>query len=88
MRVTLSSSTAKEARLISSFLDTREVAEYLSINEKQVYSLIHNRGLPGTKITGKWLFPRHLVDRWIESGVADFSGEWSFAQREIGRAHV
>ncbi|NOY86545.1 MAG: helix-turn-helix transcriptional regulator [Deltaproteobacteria bacterium] len=70
--------------MISSFLDTREVAEYLSINEKQVYSLIHNRGLPGTKITGKWLFPRHLVDRWIESGVADFPEEWSFAQRAQG----
>lgn len=23
-------------------------------------------GLPATKITGKWLFPRHLVEKWLE----------------------
>jgi len=51
------------------FLDTREIAQYLGINEKQVYTLIHDRDLPATKITGKWLFPRHLVDRWIEAHV-------------------
>ena len=51
------------------FLDTRELATYLGINDKQVYTLIHDRGLPATKITGKWLFPRHLVDRWIEAHV-------------------
>jgi excisionase family DNA binding protein len=51
------------------FLDTREIATYLGINEKQVYTLIHDRGLPATKITGKWLFPRHLVDRWVEAHV-------------------
>jgi excisionase family DNA binding protein len=51
------------------FLDTREIATYLGINDKQVYTLIHDRGLPATKITGKWLFPRHLVDRWIEAHV-------------------
>jgi len=51
------------------FLDTQQVAGYLGIHEKQVYTLIHDRGLPATKITGKWLFPRHLVDRWLESNV-------------------
>jgi excisionase family DNA binding protein len=51
------------------FLDTKELATYLGINDKQVYTLIHDRGLPATKITGKWLFPRHLVDRWVEAHV-------------------
>jgi excisionase family DNA binding protein len=51
------------------FLDTRELAKYLGINEKQVYTLIHDRELPATKITGKWLFPLHLVNRWIEAHV-------------------
>ena len=53
------------------FMDTQQVSDYLGINEKQVYTLIHDRGLPGTKITGKWLFPRHLVDRWLESNIAN-----------------
>jgi len=51
------------------FMETQQVAEYLGVHEKQVYTLIHDRGLPATKITGKWLFPRHLVDRWLESNV-------------------
>lgn len=50
-------------------MDTQQVAQYLGVHEKQVYTLIHDRGLPATKITGKWLFPRHLVDRWLESNV-------------------
>jgi excisionase family DNA binding protein len=50
-------------------MDTQQVSDYLGVHEKQVYTLIHDRGLPATKITGKWLFPRHLVDRWLESTV-------------------
>ena len=46
-------------------LTTKEVAEYLSINEKQVYRLIKDRKIPATRITGKWLFPKNLIDEWI-----------------------
>jgi excisionase family DNA binding protein len=48
-------------------LSTKEVAQYLSVNEKMVYTLIAEKGLPASKITGKWLFPRHLVDQWVEA---------------------
>jgi len=50
-----------------SLFSTRELAEFLNINEKMVYSLISDKGLPATKVTGKWLFPRHLVEQWLES---------------------
>lgn len=46
-------------------LTTKEVAEYLSINEKQVYRLIKEKKIPATRITGKWLFPKGLIDEWI-----------------------
>ena len=46
--------------------NTRELAEFLNINEKMVYSLISDKGLPATKVTGKWLFPRHMVELWLE----------------------
>ena len=45
--------------------NTKELAEYLSINEKQVYRLIKERRIPATRITGKWLFPRQLIDEWV-----------------------
>lgn len=46
-------------------LNTREVAEYLNINEKQVYRLIRNGGIPCTRVTGKWLFPKSLIEDWV-----------------------
>ena len=51
---------------------TREVAQFLGINEKMVYALISEKGLPATKVTGKWLFPRHLVEQWIEANTINF----------------
>ncbi|QTA92348.1 helix-turn-helix transcriptional regulator [Desulfonema magnum] len=51
---------------------TKEVAKFLDINEKMVYSLISEKGLPATKITGKWLFPRHLVEQWIEANTINY----------------
>lgn len=49
------------------FLSTREVAKLININEKLVYGLINEKGLPATKVTGKWLFPLHLVEQWLEN---------------------
>jgi len=46
-------------------LNTKEVAEYLNINEKQVYKLIQDKRIPATRITGKWTFPKQLIDAWI-----------------------
>jgi excisionase family DNA binding protein len=48
-------------------LSTKEVAQYLNVNEKMVYSLVSDKGLPASKVTGKWIFPQHLVDQWIEA---------------------
>jgi len=47
-------------------MSTKDVAELLGVNEKMIYALITDKGLPATKITGKWLFPKHLVEQWIE----------------------
>ncbi len=57
------------------FLSTKEVAELLDVNEKVVYSLISDKGLPACKVTGKWIFPRHLVERWIESHVVNYPAD-------------
>jgi putative molybdopterin biosynthesis protein len=46
-------------------LNTRDIANYLNINEKQVYRLIKEKKIPATRITGKWTFPRKLIDEWI-----------------------
>jgi len=51
---------------------TKEVAKFLDINEKMVYTLISEKGLPATKITGKWLFPKHLVEQWVENNTTNY----------------
>ncbi|OGP72852.1 MAG: hypothetical protein A2V86_00365 [Deltaproteobacteria bacterium RBG_16_49_23] len=48
-------------------MNTKEVAKYLGIHEKQVYALIKSKKIPSTRVTGKWVFPRKLIDEWIES---------------------
>lgn len=47
------------------FLNVHQVAELLHLNEKKIYQLASDGALPATKITGKWLFPRKLVEQWI-----------------------
>ncbi len=54
------------------FLSTKEVAKFLDINEKMVYSLISEKQLPASKITGKWLFPKHLVEQWVENHTINY----------------
>ena len=49
-------------------MTTREVAEYIRIKERKVYDLLRQKKIPATRITGKWLFPKSLIDQWIASG--------------------
>ena len=47
-------------------MTTKEVAEYLGIHEKQVYALIKENKIPCTRLTGKWIFPKQLIDEWLD----------------------
>src|SRR5512137_692601 len=53
------------------FLTTKEVAEHLGIHEKQVYALVKAGKIPASRVTGKWLFPRRILDDWIEKNALD-----------------
>jgi len=57
---------------MSQFFTTKEVARFLSINEKMVYSLVSEKGLPASKVTGKWLFPKNLVAQWVETHTINY----------------
>ncbi|PKN72644.1 MAG: DNA-binding protein [Deltaproteobacteria bacterium HGW-Deltaproteobacteria-10] len=53
-------------------MNTKEVAQYLDIHEKQVYLLIKAGKIPCTRVTGKWIFPVKLIDEWIQTSAQDF----------------
>jgi len=70
----------------NTLMNTREVAEYLDINEKQVYALIKSGRIPATRATGKWLFPKDMIDSWLlEDARAGFT-EGRQRTRKIGGA--
>lgn len=50
---------------VQDMMNTKEVAEYLRIKERKVYDLVRTRSIPSTRVAGKWLFPKALVDLWI-----------------------
>ena len=51
----------------NTFMNVKQVAQYLHLNEKKIYTLISDGHIPATKVTGKWMFPRELVDRWMHN---------------------
>ncbi|MEX0758629.1 MAG: helix-turn-helix domain-containing protein, partial [Tistlia sp.] len=49
----------------SELMTTREVADYLRLKERRIYELVRQRAIPCTRVTGKWLFPKPLIDLWL-----------------------
>src|SRR5919199_722275 len=55
-------------------MSTAEVADYLQLGERTVYELVRTRRIPCSRVTGKWLFPRRLIDEWVAGG-AEYRGD-------------
>jgi excisionase family DNA binding protein len=55
---------------MSDLMSTRAVARYLGINQKKVYFLAKTGKIPCTRVTGKWTFPKKLIDQWIEESAS------------------
>lgn len=55
---------------MAELMNTREVAGYLGINEKKVYFLAKTGKIPCTRVTGKWTFPKKLIDQWLEDSAS------------------
>src|SRR4051812_50039394 len=51
------------------FLTTDEAAAWLRLSERKLYELVAQGAVPCTKVTGRWLFPRAALDRWVMAGV-------------------
>lgn len=69
-------------------LTTREVADYLRIKERKVYALVQARAIPCSRITGKWVFPRAMIDLWmLRSTGASGAAAWPQAPRVLAGSH-
>src|SRR5262245_51867132 len=55
-------------------LTTTEAASYLRVKERKLYELVSTSAIPCTKITGRWLFPKDELDRWLAGSVVRPNG--------------
>lgn len=55
-------------------LTLKEAATYLRLSERSLYELARGGRVPGAQLGGKWLFPRHLLARWLTAR-SDPAGE-------------
>lgn len=51
----------------SPLMTTAEVADYLRVKERTIYEMVARQTIPFSRATGKLLFPRRLVDAWLEA---------------------
>jgi excisionase family DNA binding protein len=50
---------------MSEMMTTHEVADYLRLKERKIYDLVRLQAIPFTRVTGKLLFQKALIDRWM-----------------------
>jgi excisionase family DNA binding protein len=48
-------------------MTTGEIADYLRVKERTIYEMVARQTIPFSRATGKLLFPRRLVDAWLEA---------------------
>ena len=53
------------AKLPSSAMTVRDVAELLRVDEKTIYRLVQQGKLPGFKVAGSWRFQIQDIQGWI-----------------------
>jgi putative molybdopterin biosynthesis protein len=70
-------------------MNTREVADYLRIKERKIYDLVRTGSIPCARVTGKWLFPKTLIDLWVIRNIQsepDVNAAWE-TPRVIAGSH-
>ncbi len=50
-------------------LTTEEAAAHLRMSERKLYELVAAGSVPCSKTTGRWLFPKQALDRWVMAGL-------------------
>jgi excisionase family DNA binding protein len=65
---------------VPELMELKEVAAYLRLGERTVYGLVKDRKIPCSRVTGKWLFPKRLIDLWIDENTEHVGGSKRDAQ--------
>jgi excisionase family DNA binding protein len=68
-------------------LTTDEAASYLRLSERKLYELVANGAVPCSKVTGRWLFPKAALDRWVSAGLIGAASLAQPAPPIVGGSH-
>jgi excisionase family DNA binding protein len=72
---------------MNDLLTTDEAAAYLRLSERKLYELVARSAVPCTKVTGRWLFPKAALDRWIAEGLSLPGSARAAAPPIVGGSH-
>jgi excisionase family DNA binding protein len=72
---------------MAELLTTDEAAAYLRLSERKLYELVANGDVPCSKVTGRWLFPKAALDRWVMAGLAQRGASAQAAPPIVGGSH-
>ena len=50
---------------VPELMTVSEVADYLRIRERTIYELVRTRRIPCSRLSGKLLFPKRLIELWV-----------------------
>jgi len=68
-------------------LTTDEAATYLRLSERKLYELVATAAVPCSKVTGRWLFPKAALDRWVSAGLLTTAPLAQQAPPIVGGSH-
>jgi putative molybdopterin biosynthesis protein len=72
---------------MNELLTTDEAAGYLRLSERKLYELVAQGAVPCSKITGRWLFPKAALDRWVTAGLLTATALLHPAPPIVGGSH-
>ncbi|MDO8476060.1 MAG: helix-turn-helix domain-containing protein [Candidatus Rokubacteria bacterium] len=64
----------------------RQLAEYLSVNQRTVYRMAERGELPAFKVGDAWRFRRHDIDEWIERQQQERGGNVTSTRRRRSKS--
>ena len=62
----MSSNSSKTVRSGDRLLTLKEMAAYLSVNERTLLKLVSEGEVPGVKIGNQWRFRKAMIDTWLD----------------------
>src|SRR5262245_63580475 len=57
------------------------------MSERKLYELVANGAVPCSKVTGRWLFPKAALDRWVSAGLLTPTVRHAPAPPIVGGSH-